>query len=270
MALGRLRPARTSSCALAPTFAGTTARRLAPRSVVAAIVLALCAALWLASAAPASAINSKAAGNKTLAALGSTKGTDAVIVFGLTKPLRAGTKVTLASAKKPAPLVVKVGSERAFFFYEDLAPSRPYPHPGLVALVGVKSGKVTLSKTIMWRPLVNGKLPAFLRTSKLYRSSKYRVYYRPKSGPAEPVVQPGTGQLTTEGRHAGRDGEAGQAEEHHPDRLRRRRRPDHVRDHQAAGPWHALGPAAERDLHAERGLPGTRRLQLQDRRRPGH
>ena len=189
MALGRLRPARTSSCALAPTFAGTTARRLAPRSVVAAIVLALCAALWLASAAPASAINSKAAGNKTLAALGSTKGSDAVIVFGLTKPLRAGTKVTLASAKKPAPLVVKVGSERAFFFYEDLAPSRPYPHPGLVALVGVKSGKVTLSKTIMWRPLVNGKLPAFLRTSKLYRSSKYRVYYRLKSGPAETTRQ---------------------------------------------------------------------------------
>jgi hypothetical protein len=96
-----------------------------------------------------------------------------VIVFGLPKPVRPGTRVTQEGKKK---LVAKVGRERAFFFYQDSAPFLAYPHPGRVALVGAKSGKVKLSKAITRRPLVNGRLPAFLKSTRAYRDQDYVIY----------------------------------------------------------------------------------------------
>ncbi len=150
--------------------------RLAPRTTITALALALCATLLLAAAAPASAVTRKQAAKKALAALGSRSGSDAVIVFGLPKPVRSGMRVTQTGAAKP---VATVGAERAFFFYEDSGPFRPYPHAGRVALVGARSGKVRLSKSIATAPRLNGKLPAFLRSDRAYRSSKYRVFYRP-------------------------------------------------------------------------------------------
>lgn len=160
-----------------------TRPRLAPRSV-AALVLTLCAALLLAAAAPASAVTRKKATNKALSALGSKKGNKAVIVFGLKKPLRAGTRVTTT---KPSRLVIKVGRERAFFYYEDLKPFKPYPHAGRVALVGARSGKVRLSKRITRRPLVNGTVPVFLKSAKQYRSPEFRVFAK-ASDPAPPAA----------------------------------------------------------------------------------
>ncbi|HEX8067884.1 MAG TPA: Ig-like domain-containing protein [Thermoleophilaceae bacterium] len=140
-------------------------------------MLALVAALVLAAAAPASAVTRKQAAKRALAALGSKKGSDPVIVFGLTKPLRAGTKVTQGGRKA----VATVGGGGGWFFYEDSAPNEPYGHPGRVALVGARSGKVKLSRTISSQPRLNGRLPAFLATSKAYRSSKYRVFERAAS-----------------------------------------------------------------------------------------
>jgi hypothetical protein len=154
------------------------------RRFVAPLVLALCAALMLAAAAPASAVTRKQAAKKALAALGSKQGRDAVIVFGLPKPVRAGTLVTQTGGTKA---VGRTGGERAFFFYEDSGPSQLYPHAGRVALVGAKSGKVRVSKTIRQAPLVNRKLPAFLKSTKAYNSSKYRVFYRPWADPTTPV-----------------------------------------------------------------------------------
>ncbi|HEV3001369.1 MAG TPA: Ig-like domain-containing protein [Solirubrobacteraceae bacterium] len=40
----------------------------------------------------------------------------------------------------------------------------------------MRSGRVRLSRTIARRPLVNGRLPAFLRGARAYRSSRYRVF----------------------------------------------------------------------------------------------
>ncbi len=127
----------------------------------------------LTAAAPAAAVSHKQATAKALAALGAAESDSAVIVFALPKPLRAGSRVTQGRAKG---LVLAAGRERTLFFYEDGAPSRPYPHPGRVALVGVKSGKVKLSRTIRWAPRVNGRLPVFLKSPKAYRSSRYRVF----------------------------------------------------------------------------------------------
>jgi hypothetical protein len=152
-----------------------TRARLPLRTFV--VLLAL--ALLLGAATPASAVTRKQAARKALAALGSSTGTGPVIVFGLTKPLRAGTHVTQGRAKR---IVLRVGHERAFFFYEDSGPFRAYPHKGRVALVGARSGKVRLSKPIAWAPRVNGKRPVFLWSSKRYRSSEYRVFYRSSNG----------------------------------------------------------------------------------------
>jgi hypothetical protein len=152
--------------------------RFASRSVVSALVAALFTALTLTAAAPASAVTHKQAAKRALAALGSKKGTDPVIVFGLTKPVRPGSRVTQSGK---SGTVGKAGSEGAFLFYEDSGPYQSYKHPGRVALVGAKSGKVTLSKTIMRAPRVNDRMLPFLTTPKRYASSKYRVFSRSAS-----------------------------------------------------------------------------------------
>jgi hypothetical protein len=164
---------------LRPTRVG-----LAPRSVLAVLVLTLCSALLLAAADPASAVTRKQAAKKALKSLGSAQGSGSVIVFGLSDPVRPGSRVTQSGSSKT---VGKVGRERAFFFYEDSGPYLPYPHRGRVALVGSKSGKVKLSKTLRWAPLVNGKLPVFLKSRKRYESPEYRVFHR--SSNAEPEAQ---------------------------------------------------------------------------------
>ena len=157
---------------------------VAQRSVLAAVVLALCAALTLAAAAPASAVTRKQAAKKAVASLGSKTGSQPVVVFGLTKPLRRGTRVTQLGSSK---LVGTAGSGGAFFFYEDTAPGEAYPHAGRVALVGAKNGKVKLSRTITRAPLVDGELPSFLTNPSRYRSDKYRVYDRPSESDTSPA-----------------------------------------------------------------------------------
>jgi hypothetical protein len=160
-----------------------------PRSA-AALALPLCAALLLVFAAPASAVDRAGAADKALSALGTTAGTEPVVVFGSKKPLRAGTRVTQASPRRSSRRVARVGGERAFLFYEDSGPFQPYAHPGRVALVGAKSGKVKLSRTIMWPPLVHGNLPKFLRSLSAYKAAEYRVFYRGSSttAPGAPGV----------------------------------------------------------------------------------
>jgi hypothetical protein len=133
---------------------------------------------------PASAITRKQAARKALTALGSSTGSNPVIVFGLRKSLRAGTRVTQTGSNR----VATVGHQRAFFFYEDSGPFQLYPHQGRVALVGARSGNVRVSKRIAWAPLVNGKRPAFLSSSQGYRSARYRVFYRGSSRLAAPAA----------------------------------------------------------------------------------
>ncbi|HEX8051739.1 MAG TPA: tandem-95 repeat protein [Thermoleophilaceae bacterium] len=154
--------------------------------------------LALASSASA-AVTQKQAAKKALAALGSEKRSDAVVVFGLPTPLKAGTKVTQAGTAKStkgstkgissrlrsagvrmvkAPAVLTV-TKRSYFFYEDRGPFELYQHPGRVALVDAQTGAVRLSRTITWPPLLNGRLPAFLKSAGGYRSAKYQVLYRP-------------------------------------------------------------------------------------------
>ncbi|MEA2474727.1 MAG: hypothetical protein QOE06_2642 [Thermoleophilaceae bacterium] len=167
-----------------------------------ASLLAFAAALL--AAAPASAsVTQKQAAARAVHALGSDKGSAAVIVFGLPKAVKAGTKITEAGTANPgagsttgldpklrgagvravrAPAIL-TASKRSYLFYEDRGPFQLYQHPGRVALVDAVSGKVTLSRTITWPPLVDGRMPVFLKTSAAYRSGKYQVLYRPWTVP---------------------------------------------------------------------------------------
>jgi hypothetical protein len=159
---------------------------LARRSL---FVPVLCLALLLVAAAPAGAVTRGQAAKRALASLGSRASSGPVVVFGLKHSLRPGTRVTQAGSKR---LVLKVGAERAFLFYEDSTPFALYRHRGRVALVGTRSGKVRLSKTITAPLLVNGKLPLLVSSSAAPDSSIYRVYYRVSSNldaPSDPSTQ---------------------------------------------------------------------------------
>jgi trimeric autotransporter adhesin len=98
--------------------------------------------------------------NRALAALGSKTAKRAVVVYGVANPLRAGARVKQAGAKNP---LLTVGGAGAYLYYQDGAPSKPYPHRGRVALVGAGSGQVRVSDTITHRVRVNGARPSFQR-----------------------------------------------------------------------------------------------------------
>ena len=151
-----------------------------PASAILGAALAL--ALLVATVAPAAAVTREQATGKALAALGAAGSDGAVIVFALPKPVRAGSHVTQGRSRKP---VLASGRERARFFYRDEAPYQPYPHPGRVALVGMRSGKVRVSRTITRAPRVNGRLPAFLKSRAAYGSSRYRVLELQPAGTAD-------------------------------------------------------------------------------------
>src|SRR5437764_1365317 len=154
------------------------------------LALAVCSVVLFALVAPAGAINRKHASGKALSALGTSRGAGPAIVFGLKSASPAGARVTQGGSKK---LVLGRARERAFFYYEDLGPFRAYPHPGRVALVGAKSGKVRVSKVLSRAPRVNGRLPVFLRSSSAYRSSSYRVFARLAATlPSYPAGPPST------------------------------------------------------------------------------
>ncbi len=116
---------------------------------------ALALALSLAAATPASAITRTQAVDKAVAALGAREAAGPVIVFALPQPLRPGARITQGRTKR---VVLAVGRERALFFYRHGGPSRRSRRPGRVALVGVRSGKVRLSRTLTRAPRVNGTL----------------------------------------------------------------------------------------------------------------
>jgi hypothetical protein len=165
------------------------------------VMLALAAGLLAVPAVAEAATSQEQARAKALDALDVRAGSRPVIVFQSRRPLKRGTAVRqagLADAKRTrvrvpsaggrlrkagislvkAPLVARVGGERAWFFYEDRGPYQAYQHPGRIVLVGVRSGKVEVSKSFDWPPLINGRRPVFLRYPKSYRAKRYRAFER--------------------------------------------------------------------------------------------
>jgi len=184
------------------------------------LLATLCCGL-VAVAAPAEAAVSRAQAERAaLTALGARRGSAPLIVFRDGRPLKPGTLITVAGLERlprqtrgsgaraarsrddllraagvsvvEAPRVARVGREPVWFFYADEQPFAAYQHPGRIALVGQRSGRVTVSRRFSWPPLLDGRLPYFLRSYAGYRNPRARAFtrlWRParpkaKAGPA--------------------------------------------------------------------------------------
>ena len=190
-----------------------------------ALLASLCCAL---SALPAGAapVSRAQAQRAALTALRAERGRAPLIVFRMAAPLRPGTRIAVAGpvrlplrggaqaarsrgallraagvAVTRAPLLARVGAEPAWLFYADEAPYQAYQHPGRVVLVGRRSGRVTVTRRLWWPPLLNGRLPYFLRSYAGYRNPRARAFerlWRParpqaKAEPAERLGGPAAG-----------------------------------------------------------------------------
>ncbi len=164
-------------------------------------LLAGAVVLPLVSAAPAvAAVSQPQAERAAISALKLGTGNEPVVLFRQLSVVPSGTAITQAGATAStrasraavsrdralrdagvkiikAPLVVRP-KEAVWFFYEDQAPYQAFEHPGRVVLVGRTSGKVTITKSLSWPPLIGGKLPRALSDYASYRASKYRAFAR--------------------------------------------------------------------------------------------
>jgi hypothetical protein len=132
------------------------------------------------------------ANSKALSALGVKSGKAPVVVFGVGRPLGGGstlaqageaapptprTKLGTATTKAPNVLTVDRG-RRAWAYYADWAPYQAYAHRGQLALVDAKTGAVRLSAFLTSPPVIDGRLPVFMRSSRAYRSASNRIFER--------------------------------------------------------------------------------------------
>jgi hypothetical protein len=105
------------------------------------------------------------------------------VLFGLPKPLPAGTVVAAADPprrslgrrvrSRVAPLAAP-----AWLYWLDRMPDATFSHPSEYLLVDDRTGRVVGRSSIGWYPTVNGRPPAFLASDAAYESSRYRVYAR--------------------------------------------------------------------------------------------
>jgi hypothetical protein len=164
--------------------------------------------------AAATRVGRTAAARRALTALGVRRGAGAVTVFGLRATVRAGTVVTQAgptrepvalprsapAARRLSGRLARAGveairtpavlraTEPSWLFYADHGPSQAFEHPGRVVLVGARTGRVRVSRTLRWIPLIDGRLPAFFRTPAAHEGARYRVFDRPWRAPARPAA----------------------------------------------------------------------------------
>lgn len=136
--------------------------------------LSLLAALALlgSGTAPAQAITRDAAGDRALELLRPTRGNTAV--FGLPEALPGGTRVAAAVTTGRAGEGVRL-RRPAFLFWKDESHGARFSHPGELLVLDARSGRVVLrAPTGLW-PVVDGRVPAFLRTRAAYLGRRFRV-----------------------------------------------------------------------------------------------
>ncbi|MBJ7472235.1 MAG: DUF11 domain-containing protein [Solirubrobacteraceae bacterium] len=162
------------------------------RRVLRTTVIALSALVAAAPATASAAVSQEEAAGKALSALGVSERTTPEVVFVTPTPVSKGTEIRLGGpervgkisgtnrdglAKADTRLIAKV-ADRSWLFYDDLAPGKGSQRPGRVALVSTSDGKVTVTEQLEWPPLVDGSLPTFLRSTKSYDGSEFRVFER--------------------------------------------------------------------------------------------
>ena len=96
------------------------------------------------------------------------------VVLRLPRPLPDGTRVGVAD---PGGSGLRL-QHSAWLFWADLAPQMDLDHGSILLLIDTHSGRLVRGGTLLRWPLVNGRLPAFLRSSAAYASRRYRVLAR--------------------------------------------------------------------------------------------
>jgi hypothetical protein len=146
------------------------------------IFLVLMAAL---AAVPsvAGAVTLEGARAKALKATRAERGHGGVILFGLRAPVRGFASIREAGRRPPPaglstrtmPGVMTAGRHRQYFFYLDRGAYQAYEHPGRVILVDAVTGQARRSRTLRFAPVIDGRLPVFLRSREGYELPAYRV-----------------------------------------------------------------------------------------------
>ena len=137
--------------------------------------------IGLLTAAPAAdAISRSDADRAALRALEPEDRKGNVAVYRLPRPLRPGT-IVAEGLDRPAtrPRDVpgfRLERGRAWMYWMDLDNGAMFGHPSVLLMIDDFTGRVALRRNFDWFPLVNAKLPAFLRSGRAFDSRRYRIF----------------------------------------------------------------------------------------------
>ena len=107
---------------------------------------------------------------------------DGVAIYGLAKPLRAGSVVTEGQLGLPRPILPALRVQTsAWLYWEDLAPLARSTHRSVVLVFAARGGKLLAHANFLTYPKVNGRPAAFVT------SSKHHVVYYQSPAPPHPV-----------------------------------------------------------------------------------
>jgi hypothetical protein len=131
--------------------------------------------------ATASALSRAQADAIALRTLRPLAGKKNAILFGLPKPVRAGSRVFAADPARGRATGKVVRKKIArlrnatWLYWLDQVPYAMFSHPGTYLLVDDRTGRVVKRAKTRWYPTIDGKPPAFI-TRKGYDAKRYRVY----------------------------------------------------------------------------------------------
>ena len=131
------------------------------RSLTRAMLLTLALSLLL--AAPVSAMSPKKANKAALAVLKPQKTKGPVVVFALSKPIKAGARISEPNPAKASNAgVAKLDKGKALrkkgrLFWMDLHYGQQFAHDSVVLVLDDKTGKTLLKQKLHFWPRVNGK-----------------------------------------------------------------------------------------------------------------
>ena len=89
--------------------------------------------------------------------------TNGVALYGLAKPLRAGSVITEARLGFPTALLPALRiRERAWLYWENLGPLQRYTHPSIVLLIAARGGRILARARFATYPQTNGHAAPFI------------------------------------------------------------------------------------------------------------
>jgi hypothetical protein len=146
-------------------------------------IAALTVFATLGAAAPAAAITRAQANRAALSALAPQKQAGEVVVFGMSRPLKASDGLSQPSPPRASahgiakPARGKKVGRRGWLYWMDLHYRSGFAHPSVMLVVDDRSGRVALRRKLRYWPRINGRDAPFHR-GKAYARLQGAVYRR--------------------------------------------------------------------------------------------